>query len=72
MMAADLIGTANALTAQGLTPVVRLSVDGFEQLVDSLWKNLWPALRRTFAFRLSFGPNDLVEHPEPALVCTPE
>jgi hypothetical protein len=72
VMAADLIGTANALTAQGLTPVVRLSVDGFEQLVDSLWKNLWPALRRTFAFRLSFGPNDLVEHPEPALVCTPE
>ena len=72
VLASDLIGTANALTAQGLTPVVRLSVDGFEQLVDSLWKNLWPALRRTFAFRLSFGPNDLVEHPTPALVCTPE
>ncbi|OCR25456.1 hypothetical protein AFK24_07990 [Pseudomonas syringae] len=72
VLAADLIGTANALTASGLTPVVRLSVEGFEQLVDSLWKNLWPALRRTFAFRLSFGPNDLVEKPTPALVCTPE
>jgi hypothetical protein len=70
--AADLIGTANALTAQGLAPVVRLSVEGFEHLVDSLWKNLWPALRRTFAFRLSFGPNDVVEQPAPALVCTPE
>lgn len=70
--AADLIGTANALTAQELAPVVRLSAGGFEQLVDSLWRNLWPALRRTFAFRLSFGPNDMVEQPMPALVCTPE
>lgn len=70
--AADLIGTANALTAQGLAPVVRLGVEGFEHLVDSLWRNLWPALRRNFAFRLSFGPNDVVEKPTPALVCTPE
>lgn len=70
--AADLIGTANALTAQELAPVVRLGVGGFEHLVDSLWRNLWPALRRTFAFRLSFGPNDIVEQPMPALVCTPE
>lgn len=70
--AADVIGAANALTAQGLSPVVRLDVEGFEHLVDSLWRNLWPALRRTFAFRLSFGPNDLVEQPMPALVCTPE
>lgn len=70
--AADLIGTANALTAQGLAPVVRLGVEGFEHLVNSLWRNLWPALRRTFAFRLSFGPNDVVEQPTPALVCTPE
>lgn len=70
--AADLIGTANALTAQELAPVVRLSAGGFEHLVDSLWRNLWPALRRTFAFRLSFGPNDMVEQPMPALVCTPE
>jgi hypothetical protein len=69
--AADLIGTANALTAQELAPVVRLGVEGFEYLVNSLWRNLWPALRRTFAFRLSFGPNDLVEQPMPALVCTP-
>lgn len=70
--AADLIGTANALAAQGLAPVVRLGIDGFEHLVDSLWRNLWPALRRTFAFRLSFGPNDVVEQPTPALVCAPE
>lgn len=70
--AADLIGTANALTAQGLAPVVRLGVERFEHLVDSLWKNLWPALRRTFAFRLSFDPKDVVEQPTPTLVCTPE
>lgn len=70
--ASDLIGTANALTAQGPPPVVRLGIEGFEHLVDSLWMNLWPALRRTFAFRLSFGPNDVVEQPMPALVCTPE
>ncbi|WP_186187849.1 effector-associated domain EAD1-containing protein [Burkholderia gladioli] len=70
--AADLIGTANALTAQGLAPVVRLGVEGFDHLVDSLWRNFWPSLRRTFAFRLSFGPNDVVEQPTPALVCTPE
>ena len=69
---AELIGSANALTAHEPAPVVRLGVDGFEQLVDSLWRNLWPALRRTFAFRLSFGPNDVVEQPTPALVCTPE
>lgn len=69
---ADLIGTANALTDQGLAPVIRLGVEGFEHLVDALWRNLWPALRRTFAFRLSFGLNDVVEQPMPALVCTPE
>lgn len=70
--AAELIGTANALAAQGLAPVVRLGVEGFEHLVDSLWKNLWPALRRTFAFRLSFDPRDIVEQSTPTLVCTPE
>ncbi|MGO4519014.1 effector-associated domain EAD1-containing protein [Dyella sp. 2RAF44] len=70
--APDLIGAANALTGQGLAPAVRLGVEGFEHLVDSLWRNLWPALRRTFAFRLSFGPSDVVEHPTPVLVCTPE
>lgn len=70
--AADLIGIANALSAQGLAPVVQLGVDGFESIVDSLWSNLWPALRRNFAFRLSFGPNDVVEQPTPAIVCSPE
>ncbi|TKR53436.1 hypothetical protein D7I39_20790 [Allopusillimonas ginsengisoli] len=71
-LAADLIGTANALADQGLAPVVRLGVEGFELLVDSLWRNLWPALRRTFAFRLSFGPSDMIEQPTPTVVCTPE
>ena len=70
--ATDLIGTANALTTQELAPVVRLGIEGFEYLVDSLWRSLWPGLRRTFAFRLSFGPNDVVEQPAPVIVCTPE
>lgn len=70
--APDLVGTANALTMQGFAPAIRLGVEGFEHLVDSLWRNLWPTLRRSFAFRLSFGPKDLVEQPAPLLVCTPE
>lgn len=70
--AADLIGAANALTSQAPTPVVRLGVDGFEDLVDSLWRNFWPTLRRNFAFRISFGPNDAMVQPQPVLVCTPE
>lgn len=70
--APDLIGAANAIAGQRVAPAVRLGVEGFENLVHSLWRNLWPAMRRTFAFRLSFGPNDLVDQPPPALVCTPE
>lgn len=70
--APNLVGVANALAAQGLAPVVRLGVEGFEHIVDSLWRNLWPAIRRTFTFRLSFGPNDVIEQPTPTLVCTPE
>nr|WP_205619518.1 hypothetical protein [Alcaligenes sp. HPC1271] len=72
VLAPDLIGAANALAAQGPAPIVRLGVEGFEHLIDSLWGNLWPLLRRTFAFRLSFGPNDVIEQPRPTLVCTPE
>lgn len=72
MPSADLIGTANSLVAGGASPVVRIGVAGFEGLVDSLWRNLWPTIRRSFSFRLSLGPSDVVEQPAPALVCTPE
>ncbi len=67
-----LVGAANAMAGQRVSPAVRLGVEGFENVVNSLWRNLWPAFRRTFAFRLSFGPNDVVDQPSPALVCTPE
>lgn len=67
----DLIGAANALAEQQ-GPVIRLGVAGFESLVEALWRNLWPSLRRAFAFRLSFGPNDLKGQPGPTIVCTPE
>ncbi len=69
--AAELTGAANALAERSVGPLIRLGVAGFEALVAGIWRNFWPALRRTFAFRLSFGPNDLVE-PLPTIVCSPE
>ncbi|WP_313414764.1 effector-associated domain EAD1-containing protein [Stenotrophomonas sp.] len=67
----DLVGAANALTEQQ-GPVVWLGVAGFESLVAGLWRHLWPSMRQTFAFRLSFGPKDLQAQPGPVIVCTPE
>lgn len=69
--AAELTGAANAFAERSAGPLIRLGVAGFEALVAGIWRNFWPALRRTFAFRLSFGPNDLVE-PLPTIVCSPE
>ena len=70
--AIDLIDAADALAATGTFPVVRLGHIGFDDLVVALWAHLPPEIRRGFAFRLSFGPPDLVEQPMPALVCTPD
>lgn len=70
--APELIGAANALTTQQHLPIVSVGVPGFENLVDALWQNLSPQMRRSFSFRLSFGPSDLVEQPLPTIVCTPE
>lgn len=67
----DLIGAANALAEQQ-GPVIWLGVAGFESLVAALWQHLWPSMRQTFAFRLSFGPKDLEAQPGPVIVCTPE
>ena len=69
--AIDLVDAAEALVATGTFPVVRLGHIGFDDLVVSLWAHLPPGIRRGFAFRLSFGPPDLVEQPKPTLVCTP-
>ncbi|MCZ4097417.1 GAP1-N1 domain-containing protein [Streptomyces sp. H39-C1] len=69
--AADLPAAAAALVQRPAGPAVRLGHQDFDDLVVSLWARLWPAMRRNFAFRLSFGPADLVEIPTPALVCTP-
>lgn len=68
----ELVGAANALATQQQLPIVSVGVPGFESLVDALWQNLSPQMRRSFAFRLSFGPSDLVEQPLPTIVCTPE
>jgi hypothetical protein len=70
--APELVGAANALATQQQLPIVSVGVPGFESLVDALWRNLSPQMRRSFAFRLSFGPSDLVEQPLPTIVCTPE
>ena len=67
----DLASAAQLLVTPGSGPVVRIGVAGFEQLVATLWSQLWPAIRGGFSFRLSFGPNDVVETPGPTLVCTP-
>ncbi|WP_417447385.1 hypothetical protein [Kangiella sp.] len=69
--ATDLIATANALLDSKGRTAIWLGVTGFEELISSLWKNLWPDLRRTFSFRLSFSPNDIVDDPKPAIVCSP-
>ncbi|HZU30596.1 MAG TPA: effector-associated domain EAD1-containing protein [Candidatus Angelobacter sp.] len=67
----EFIAAANALTTRAPAPTVYLGVDGFEKLITDLWSRLWPGMRRRFAFRLSFSPNDLTELPKPSLVCTP-
>ncbi|MCX5614074.1 GAP1-N1 domain-containing protein [Bombella saccharophila] len=69
--ATDLKPAAEALTTRGTGPVVRVGVQGFEDLAVALWFHLWPELRARFAFRLSFGPHDVVDMPQPSLICTP-
>ena len=69
--AIDLVDASEALVATGTLPIVRLGHIGFDDLVVALWAHLPPEIRRGFAFRLSFGPPDLVERPMPVLVCTP-
>lgn len=70
--ATDLIPAAEALTTRGTGSVVRVGVQGFEDLAVALWFHLWPELRARFAFRLSFGPHDVVDMPQPSLICTPK
>ena len=67
----ELAAVAAALVMRSAGPVVRVGHQGLEPLVSALWGQLWPAIRRGFSFRLSFGPGDLVEPLQPALVCTP-
>ena len=69
--AIDLVPAAEALTARGAGPVVRLGTQGFQDLAIALWFHLWPELRVRFVFRLSFGPHDIVDTPKPSLVCMP-
>jgi hypothetical protein len=65
------LAVANLLVSSTRKPVVRFGQLGFDELVCQIWQRLWPMMRHQFAFRLSFGPTDLVESPTPSLVCTP-
>ncbi len=56
---------------RGRKPVVLLDDSDVAGLVAALWQKLWPSMRRGFAFRLSFGPEDLFESPIPTVVYTP-
>jgi hypothetical protein len=69
--AVDFVAAAELLAARGKGPVVRLGNEGFDELVTSLWFHFNPEIRAQFAFRLSFGPQDLVEDQPVSLVCTP-
>ena len=69
--AIDLTVTAESLVSRGRGPSVKIGIDGFEELIVALWFGLWPELRANFSFRLSFGPQDIVDNPLPVLVCTP-
>lgn len=52
-------------------PVVWVGQNGFEEIISSLWKGLWPGARRVFRFRLGFMPQD-VEGQELTVVAVPE
>ncbi len=65
------LAVVNLLVSSTRKPVVRLGYLEFDRLVCQIWQRFWPTIRRQFAFRLSFGPSDLVESPVPSLVCTP-
>ena len=67
----DLLDAAEAFVSTKKLPIVRAGHVGFDDLAVALWARLLPRMRRNFAFRLSFGPDDLVEDLTPALVCTP-
>jgi GTPase-associated protein 1, N-terminal domain type 1/Effector-associated domain 1 len=66
----ELDALAEALVARGRDPVVWVGQAGFEDAVVELWSRLWPEMRRTFSFRLSFGPQDCADAP-PTVVSTP-
>ena len=67
----DLLDATEALASTKKLPAVRVGHVGFDDLAVALWARLLPRMRRNFAFRLSFGPDDLVDDITPALVCTP-
>lgn len=64
----------------GYPSLVRLLLDGkvpiwsgqqgFEDIVEFLWRNLWPEARRELRFRICAEPNDLKDLPA-TFICTP-
>ena len=70
--AAGLGAVVHALfeTEDGKRPIVWLGYDGFVPVVESLWRCLWPGMRRALRFRLSFEAHD-VSRQSPTLIYTP-
>ncbi|AHK21923.1 hypothetical protein BF17_04465 [Yersinia similis] len=67
----ELVSLANALVTRGRGPVIRFGLQDFDELIASLWVHLWPEIRSKFSFRLSFGPQDIIDEITPAVICTP-
>jgi len=67
----ELVSLADALVTRGRGPVVRFGLQKFDELIASLWAYLWPEMRSKFSFRLSFGPQDIIDEITPSVICTP-
>ncbi|MEQ1976783.1 hypothetical protein [Xenorhabdus sp. SGI240] len=67
----ELISLANVLGTRGKGPVIRFGLQNFDELIASLWIHLWPEVRSNFSFRLSFGPQDIIDEITPTVICTP-
>lgn len=63
---------AELLVEKKLEPIVHIGISDFNESVVSVWKLLWPSMRRNFIFRLSLSPRDCIEPSLPSLVCIPE
>ena len=70
-LSGDFIQITNALINSKKYPLIYFDPTSFDNIIVNLWRNLWPALRKKLAFRLSFSPRDLEKNNPPIIVCCP-